>query len=113
MRLELPIAEDYKPNEGELDNILYLTFKYTVGWPMRQADKMVCLTMAGEAIGDKGISKLVETACEYIWDHICSETDEFTPEQLFEHMKTALTVWYTDSTPEERSNTETAPEDES
>lgn len=104
--LELPVADDYVPSEGELNNIVYLICKYTVGWQMRTADLAVCVLMAGgqEAIvGNAGLTKLVEETCEYVWDHICGEPEEPTADQFFDHIKPALQAWYAESTPEERA----------
>lgn len=105
--LDLPIADDYRPSSGELDNFVYLICKYTVGWQMRQADLQVCLMMAGHTIlGSEGLSKLCEVTCEYLWDHICGEPDDFTPQTLTEHIKPLLEYWYQNSTPEKRAITE-------
>ena len=107
--LELPIADDYKPTPGELDNFVYLTSKYTVGWIPRAADHAVCLMMAGgadEIVGNEGLTKLCETTCEYLWDHICGEPEEPTAEALFDHIKPVLQEWYSNSTPEDRAKTE-------
>lgn len=105
--LGLPVPADYVPSSGELDNLIYLTFKYTIGWSMRQADKAVCLSMAGDIVGDPGISKLIHETCEYAWDHLSGEPDEFTPEQLVDHIQPILIEWYSNTTPEERANTST------
>ena len=108
--LGLPIPVDYRPTDGELDNICYLTMKYTIQWPMRQADLAVCILMAGgkEAIvGDAGLSKYVHEICAYLWDHIAGEPDEFTADTLFEHIKPILNQWWAGTTVEERSNTAT------
>lgn len=103
--LGLPVAADYQPSDGELDNLVYLCLKYTVGWPMRQADKAVVLMMAGEVTGDEGISRVVEQACEYAWDHLAGEPDEFDADKLFDHIKPLLLEWYQNSTPEDRAKT--------
>lgn len=107
--LELPVAEDYTPSEGELNNFVYLTCKYTVGWGMRMADLAVCLTMAGGADkikGGEGLTKLCDVTCEYLWDHVCGEPDEISPDKLFDHMKPILQEWYNNSTPEDRAKTD-------
>ena len=103
--LELDLPSDYRPSAGELDNLVYLVCKYTCGWQMRAADKAVCLMMAGDVIGNAGISKLVEVACEYCWDHIMGEPEKPDADALFAHMKTIMQEWYKSSTVEERSNT--------
>lgn len=108
--LDLPVADDYVPSPGELDNFVYLTCKYTVGWPMRKADLAVCLMMAapegGKIVGNAGLSRLASVACDYLWDHICGEPEEPTAEKLREHMKPILQDWYMSTTAEERSNTD-------
>lgn len=109
--LELTVADDYVPSEGELDNFVYLTCKYTIKWPMRQCDLKVCLLMAGERDGriikgNKGLTKLAEVTCEYLWDHVAGEPDEISADQLFDHIKPCLQNWYAKSTPEEREVTE-------
>ena len=106
--LNLPIADDYVPSDGELNNIVYVVCKYTVGWNMRACDLSICLLMAGgqEAIiGDGGITKLAET-CEYCWDHIAGEPDDFDADKLFDHIKPFLLEWYNETTPEDRAKTE-------
>ena len=102
--LELPVADEYVPGAGEINNIVYLICKYTVGWQMRAVDLQVCQMMAGEIKGNAGLSKLCDVTCEYVWDHICGETDDFTPEQLFDHMKPHLQQWYNNTTVEERND---------
>ena len=104
--LELKLADDYTPNSGELNNLVYLCCKYSTNWPMRQADLQVCLLMAGEIHGNAGISKLCEVTCEYIWDHICGEPEERSVDDFFNHMKEILQVWYEKTTVETRSCTD-------
>jgi hypothetical protein len=107
--LELPVADDYAPSNGELNNLVYLTCKYTVGWGMRQTDLAVCLMMAGgeeEIRGNKGLSNLCWVTCEYLWDHVAGEPTDINPEQLFDHIKPALQTWYENQTPEQRSSIE-------
>ena len=111
MGLELNLPEDYKLSEGEIDNIVYLTCKYTVQWPMRQVDLQVCKMMAGldkptPPTGSKAVGKLLEVTCDYLWDHVCGEPDDFTAKSLFEHMEPALKQWYSSTTPEDRAKTE-------
>lgn len=118
--LELPINDDYIPSDGELNNFVYLTCKYTVQWPMRQTDLAVCLELAKSRFGEdvqagqtqpvglikgvEGLTRLLEVTCEYIWDHIAGEPDEFSPDDLFYHMKPILQEWYANTTIEERGN---------
>ncbi len=104
--MKLNIPENYKPNNGEINNLVYLTLKYTIKWPMRAADLAVIKTMVGEIEGEKGITQLIEQTCEYAWDHICGETDEFTPYQLVKHITPVLQDWYQNTSQKERSNTE-------
>ena len=57
------IADDYQFSDGELNNIIYLTCKHTVQWPMRSADLAICLMMAGgkeEIVGNRGLANLVQ-----------------------------------------------------
>jgi hypothetical protein len=107
--LELNLPDDYKPSAGELDNIVYLVCKYTIGWQMRQCDLAVCVMMAGgqdAIVGNAGLTKLVEVTCEYAWDHLSGEPNTFSPEQLFDHIKPALQGWYQNTDAEERAKTE-------
>ena len=107
-RLGLPIPDDYKPTFGELDNFVYLTLKYTVNWIMRQCDRDICIMMASGAdaiVGDIGLSNLCHQACEYAWDHIAGEPDEFDSDKLFDHIRPILVRWYENSTPEDREQT--------
>lgn len=102
-KIDLPA--DYRLSDGEVDNIVYLVCKYTVGWPMRQADKAVCQMMMGDVKGPEAVAKLVEVATEYVWDHICGEPDEPTQEQLFEHIAPVIADWFGKTTPAERAVT--------
>jgi hypothetical protein len=105
--LNIDVPDDYQPSDGEIDNIVYLICKYTVSWGMRQADLAVCKMMAERRglTGKEGISNLAMVTCEYVWDHICGEPDDTSPEAFFEHMRPMLEEWYGNSTPEERANT--------
>jgi len=104
MKLNLP--DDYVVAEGEANNLVYLTLKYTVGWNMRACDFQVMFIMQEQPItGQAGIEKLVKDTCEFAWDHIAGEPDEFTAEQLYEHMETILQEWYDNTTREQRENT--------
>lgn len=107
--LNISVEDDYVPSDGEINNIVYLVCKYTVGWPMRPAGLMVCTTMAGleggKITGNAGISCLVRVTCEYLWDHVCGEPETPTTEELFDHIRPALETWYANSTPEERADT--------
>ena len=49
-RLNTGVPDDYEPSAGELDNLIYLVLKYTISGQMRQADKHVCLMMAGTTV---------------------------------------------------------------
>jgi len=107
--LELPLDDEYVPSDGELNNFVYLTCKYAVGWGMRQTDLAVCLMMArinNTIKGNAGLSFLCEVTCDYLWDHICGEPEEPTSDQLFDHIKPCLQEWYAKSTVEERAVTE-------
>ena len=103
--LGIPVADDYKPNPGELDNIVYLVCRYTANWTMRQTDLIVCLQLAGEVVGNAGISKLVKVACEYVWDHICGKPSSPTVDQMLPNMKALFCSWYNTTTIEERNDT--------
>lgn len=102
---DLGLAVDYKPSEGELDNFLYLTFKYTINWGMRQADKAICLMLADDVVGQKGLERLLKVTAEYIWDHLMGEPPETKPEDLITHMEPLLEQWYAATTAEERADT--------
>ena len=54
--LDIGVLDGYEPSAGELDNIVYLVCRYTCGWNMCGADLAICLQMAGEVKGAKGIS---------------------------------------------------------
>ena len=62
MTLGLKLPDDYKPSDGELDNLCYLTMRYTANWSMRVVDKTVCLMMAGDIVGPTGIDKQIGRA---------------------------------------------------
>ena len=52
-----------------------------------------------------GIDKLVRESCEYAWDHLAGEPDDFSVDDLYEHVKEGFENWYASSTPEERTST--------
>lgn len=105
MSLDIKVPDDYEPSDGEIDNLVYLTCRYTCGWPMRRVDLHICKMMAGEIRGAEGISRLVSVACDYCWDHVCGEPEETSAEAFFEHIKPMLEHWYAETTPEDRSKT--------
>jgi hypothetical protein len=102
--MQLNLTEDYVPSDGEYNNLCYITCKYTAGWGMRLADLAVCKMMAEEAKGDQAIENFVRTTCEYVWDHICGEPDDVTPDAFYEHIEPMIEEWYKGTTPEEREN---------
>lgn len=99
------VDSKYVPSEGEIDNLIYLTMRFTIDWTMRAADKAVVLQMAGDVVGIKGISNLVYVACEYTWDHLAGEPEDATVEDYYDHMGKALAHWYEISDKEKRSVT--------
>jgi hypothetical protein len=113
--LNIDLPADYKPSIGELNNLAYITFKYTVGWRMREADFQVSLLMSGgqdNIAGKDGISNFIMNTCEYAWDHICGEPDQFAPIDLYNHLKPYVEVWYKEYTREERDDTSELTEEE-
>ena len=105
--MELNLPENYQPSEGEINNIVYLCCKYTVGWPMRTADLAICNMMRDKTLtGQPAIENLLQVTTEYIWDHICGEPEEPSTEQLTTHMQPILQEWYNNTTPEQRATTE-------
>jgi|WetSurMetagenome_2_1015567.scaffolds.fasta_scaffold1781515_1 hypothetical protein len=65
MNIDLPT--DYQLSDGEIDNIVYLTCKYTVGWQSRSVDVSVMKLMLGTTVrGKEAVTKLVENTCEYV-----------------------------------------------
>lgn len=91
----LSLPADYKMTDGEIDNIVYLTCKYTIGWNMRQADLHVCKRLMGDAMGPQAVHKLLEATAEYLWDHVCGEPEHFTAQQLYDHMAPAILEFFT------------------
>lgn len=105
-KLSVVLPEDYELSDGEIDNIVYLCCKYTVQFNMRPADLFVCKKLFGQGKrGVESVQELIEITCEYIWDHICGEPDDFTTETLVNHMVPIFNKWFNDSSKEERSNT--------
>jgi len=108
--MKTPIADDYELGEGEINNVVYLVLKYTVGWGMRACDLAVCKLMAEgpdqKIRGNEGLEKLVRETCEYAWDHIAGEPDEPTTEQLYEHIAPVITEWYEKTPAEQRQITD-------
>ena len=102
--IDAGIADDYEFGTGEINNIVYLCCKYTVGWQMRQSDLAVCQSMAGEMRGNAGLERLLQVTCEYLWDHISGEPDEFTAEQLQSHMAPVIETWFKSTTKEQRED---------
>jgi hypothetical protein len=100
------LPEGYEPTDGELNNLVYLILKYTAGWAMREVDFQVMLTMVAEESGIEKIGKIIDNTCEYAWDHILGEPDEFTPEQMKLHVMPGLVTWYGTTTREQRASIE-------
>ena len=104
--MKLNVPDDYIVGDGEANNLVYLILKYTIDWQMRECDLQVMLMMQERPItGTEGIKKLISDTCDYAWDHISGEPDEFSPEDLIKHITPAIENWYANSTPEERQNT--------
>jgi hypothetical protein len=105
--MDLNLPEDYALTDGEIDNIVYLTCRYTVGWGMRSCDKSVCEMMLGnDKTGSKCVERLLQITCEYVWDHICGEPEDPSVEKFVAHMEPLIQEWWSNSTQEERSKTE-------
>jgi len=105
VKLDLNLPENYVPSDGEINNFVYLTCKYTVGWNMRDCDLAVCKMMAGPIQGSLGLSRLLEVTTEYLWDHICGEPSLISPKEFAEYMVPYFQEFYANSSPEQRSNT--------
>lgn len=106
--LEIDVPDDYTPSAGELNNFVYLVCKYTVNWIPRSCDHDICIMMAGGTDGikgNKGLSELCQHVCEFCWDHISGEPEEFDADDLSKHIKPMLQDWYKNSTVEERADT--------
>ena len=80
---------------NEINNIVYLTCKYTVQWMMRPVDLAVIQTMLKQDVaGQEAMDDLMDVTCEYLWDHISGEPDEFKPEDLKFHMVEMLNEFW-------------------
>lgn len=104
--MKIDVPEDYVPSAGEIDNLVYLCCRYTVGWQMRACDLAVVRGLVPDPRGPTGIEGLARQACEYVWDHVCGEPEEPSAEQMFEHMAPLLEEWYGKTTPEDRARTD-------
>lgn len=103
--LDLNLAPDYVAPEGELNNVCYLTLKYGVGWPMREADfAVIRLLVPGAVVGPRGIDNFVKACCTYAWDHIAGEPANFGPLDLFNGIKPLIHEWYARTAPEQRAD---------
>jgi hypothetical protein len=105
IRLVNEVPDDYEVTPGEIDNIVYLTCRYTVGWPYRAVDLAIIQLMTPPGRGTEYINRLVINTCEYLWDHVCGEPDEFSSEDLVRHIIPLLHEWYTSTTPNLRQDT--------
>jgi len=104
--MKIDISSDYVLEKGEIDNIVYLTFKYGAGWNMRVVDLVVCQHMAGSPlVGPMGVKKLLAVTVEYLWDHILGEPGNKSAADIAKHMVPIFEEWYRVTTPEERRNT--------
>lgn len=106
--LDIPVPDDYAPGPGEIDNLIYLTLRYTIDWTMRHADKMLVMVLTGgePIVGKGGISQLVWSTCCYAWDHVAGEPANASPARYYDHMSNVLQVWYKCTTKETREKIE-------
>ena len=96
-----PVGHKISPNEA--NNIVYLTCKYTVQWPMRSVDLAVVQTLINKDLtGPEAMEDLMSVTCEYVWDHLAGEPDEFKPEDLKTHMASMLNEFW-EMSPEQRN----------
>lgn len=102
--LNIDIAPDYTPSDGEINNLVYFTLKYSAGWPMRQCDLMAIQNMTGPIQGAKGIDTLIHNICEFAWDHIRGEPTEFSADDLYHQIKPMVENYYTNTTVKQRSD---------
>lgn len=85
----------HKITPDEMNNIVYLTCKYTISWPMRTADLMVIATMVNkDKTGPEAMDDLMDVTCEYIWDHLCGEPESPQPNDYKTHMVTMLNEFW-------------------
>jgi hypothetical protein len=104
--MNLGIPHDYRLEDGEIDNLVYLTCKYSASWGMRAADLAVCQMLAGSPLfGESGVSRLVNVTTRYLWDHILGEPGGTYADDMYAHMVPMLEEWYRLASPEERKST--------
>jgi len=98
------VPEDYVVSDNELNNLVYLICKYTVGWAMREADFFIVKSMVGSGAGPDFINKVIEMTTEMLWDHMCGEPDHFSPKDLQIHIVPVLKEWYSKTNRTDREN---------
>jgi hypothetical protein len=73
-------AREYQPSEPERRLVVKQVLA-AVDWPMREVDLQIVESIVGKQ-GREDLGALIETACEYAWDHICGEPDDWAPDDF-------------------------------
>ena len=83
------------PTDAELNNISYLSMKYLCQWGMRQCDLAVVNMLSGKIQSIAALRTVyVEHLADYIWDHLMSEPDEPSCEDIAYGINAVITAFY-------------------
>jgi hypothetical protein len=93
-----PVLVDFTthvPTTEELNNLCYLSMKYVIGWQMRAVDFSVVMMMSGTATTVNDLdNSFIPALAEYMWDHLMSEPDEISSEDLEKAIKAVRDMLY-------------------
>lgn len=84
----IDILVDYnkhKPTENEMNNICFMSMKYSAGHIMRQVDLTMVNMLGGTPDTVRNLSdRWIPALADYIWDHIMGEPDDPSLEEVVE-----------------------------
>jgi hypothetical protein len=77
------VSPGHVPTPIEINNLVYLCFKYVINCGMRQADLAVVQMMGGEVTSVEQLDeKFLPALAEYMWDHHLGEPEEILQEDV-------------------------------
>jgi hypothetical protein len=85
----------YKPTDGELNNLCYLSMKYIAGFDMRNVDFTMVKTMGGDPQFVATLTEqFIPQLATYIWDHLMGEPEDPTVATIEEAIEVIRDMLY-------------------